>query len=161
MGVDGINSYLVLLHLPHVYEPQNWLRLVTGTLNGLALAALIYPVFNQTVWRDWQDRPVVGAWRELGLLVALAAGLIVLVLLDVPAILYPLALLSVVGVLALLVGLNTIIVLMVARRENRAAGWLMAAVPLAAAFGLAIVQIGLVDAARYAIFGSWAGLPVG
>ena len=30
MGFDGVNSYLTLLRVPHLYEPQNWLRLTTG-----------------------------------------------------------------------------------------------------------------------------------
>ncbi|MBI5828704.1 MAG: DUF2085 domain-containing protein, partial [Chloroflexi bacterium] len=54
MGLDGANSFLTLLpRLPHVYEPQNWLRLVTGTLDGVAMAVLIFPMFNQTLWRNW------------------------------------------------------------------------------------------------------------
>jgi len=53
MGFDGVNSYLTLLPiLPHLYEPHNWLRLTTGTLEGIALAAVVLPVFNQTMWAD-------------------------------------------------------------------------------------------------------------
>ena len=74
MGIDGANSYLSLFSAaPVLYEPHNWLRLVTGTLNGLALAGLIYPVLNQTLWRDWEDRPALSSFRELAVLLGLAA----------------------------------------------------------------------------------------
>jgi uncharacterized membrane protein len=161
MGFDGLNSYLTLFPgLPHLYEPNNSLRMITGSLNGLALAGLIYPVLNQTLWRDWTDRPVLGNFRELLLLVGLAGVVVALTLTEAPIVLYPLALLSVVGVVAILVALNTTILLLVARRENRAGSWRSAALPLLAGFTLAILQIGLVDAVRFAIFGTWGGFPV-
>jgi uncharacterized membrane protein len=161
MGIDGVNSYLTFFPgLPHLYEPQNWLRVVTGTLNGLALAGLIYPILNQTLWRDWQDRPVLGNFRELGVLLVLAAGMIALVLTDNPIILLPLAVLSSVGVLAMVVALNTTIVLLVVRRENRVLSWTGAITPLLAGFTLAIIEIGLVDLVRYSVFGTWSGFGI-
>ena len=161
MGIDGLNSYATFFPgLPHLYEPQNWLRLITGTLNGLALAGLIYPVLNQTLWRDWEDKPVLGGFRELGLLLVLAAIMIALVLSDNPIVLLPLALLSVLGVLALIVAINTTIVLLVARRENRALSWSGALVPLMAGFTLAIIEIGAIDFVRYAVFHTWSGFGI-
>lgn len=161
MGIDGINSYSHFFpNLPHLYEPQNWLRLVTGMGTGLALATLILPVFNQTVWRDWEARPVLGRFRELAFLVGAAAVVVVLVLSDNVWVLYPLAVLSAVGVLALVVALNTTILLMATRREARALGWRSAWVPLAAGLVLAIAEIGAIDAVRYAIFGTWGGMPL-
>ena len=51
MGIDGVNSYLTFFpKVPHLCEPQNWLRLTTGTLNGLAMSALVYPVLNGVLW---------------------------------------------------------------------------------------------------------------
>jgi uncharacterized membrane protein len=161
MGFDGVNSYLTLFPgLPHLYEPSNTLRMITGTLNGLALAGLMFPVLNQTLWRDWQPRPVLGSLRELLLLVGLAVVVIALALTENPVVLYPLALLSAAGVLAILVALNTTILLVVVRRENLAASWRSAAMPLLAGLVVALIQVGLVDAVRYAIFGTWGGLPL-
>lgn len=160
MGFDGVNSYLHLLPgLPTLYEPHNELRVVTGTLNGLAVGMFIFPVFNQTVWRNWQDRPILGNFRELGGLLILAALLIAALLTENPVILYPLALLSAAGVVALLTALDTTILLIVARREAQALTWRQAALPLLIGFTLAILQISLVDAARFAIFQTWAGFP--
>jgi uncharacterized membrane protein len=161
MGVDGVNSYLTLFPgLPHLYEPQNWLRLITGTLTGLTLAALIYPVFNQTLWRNWTKQPVLANFRELGGLLVLAAIVIGLVLSDNPIVLYPLALLSALGVVVLLTLLDTVILLMVIRRENRVERWTGVITPLLAGFTLAILQIGFVDAVRFSIFHTWGGLNI-
>jgi uncharacterized membrane protein len=158
MGVDGINSYATLLPgLPHLYQPQNWLRLVTGTLNGLALAALIYPVLNQTLWRDWEDRPVLGRFRELGLLLVLSSVVVALVLTGDTAVLVPLALLSVLGVVALLVALNTTVLLLAIRRENRVTNWAGALTPLLAGFTMTMIEIGLIDLVRFSIFHTWSG----
>lgn len=158
MGVDGLNSYATLFPgLPHLYEPRNDLRLVTGTLNGLAVGALIYPVFNQTLWRDWDPRPALAGFRHLGLLLLMAAGLVALVLTENEIVLYPLALLSALGVVVLLTMLYSLGLLILLRRENRASGWREAALPIVAGLTLAMLQIAVVDAGRYAIFGTWSG----
>jgi len=161
MGFDGINSYLTFFpSLPHLYEPRNWLRLTTGTLNGLALAALIYPTFNQTLWRRWEPVRAVQGIRELVGLMALAAILIALVLTENPLILYPLALLSAAGVLALLTLIYAIVVLMLLRRENSAESWRDVALPVVAGLTLAILQVGLIDLVRHALTGTWGGFPL-
>jgi uncharacterized membrane protein len=161
MGIDGLNSYSALFPgVQPVYEPQHWLRLVTGTLNGLALAALIYPAFNQTLWARWDERAVIGRWRELGALVLAGAGMVALVLTESAWVLYPAALLSALGVVLMLVVLNTTLLLIVSRRGNRATSWRDAVLPVVAGLTLALLEIGLVDAVRYAVFGTWGGLPV-
>lgn len=158
MGFDGVNSYLTLFPgLPHLYEPQNWLRLVTGTFNGLAMASLTYPVLNQTLWRNWENRPVLARFRHLGVLIGLGLFVIALVLTNNPVILYPLALLSALGVVVLLTALDTTFLLILTRRDGRIERWTGALLPLLAGFTLAIMQIGLVDAVRFAVFRTWGG----
>jgi hypothetical protein len=75
-------------------------------------------------------------------------------------VLYPAALLSALGVVAMLVALNTTLLLIVSRRGNRAATWRDAVLPLVAGLTLTLLEIGLVDAVRFAVFGTWGGLPV-
>lgn len=158
MGVDGVNSYLSFFpQLPHLYPPQNWLRLITGTLAGLAISMLVFPSFNQTVWRHWEDRPALASFRELLGLLLLAGILIGLVLAENPLALYPLALLSSLGVLALLGSVHTIMLLLLFRRENRAEGWRGAALPALGGLTLGLVQIGLFDLLRFVLTGTWAG----
>jgi uncharacterized membrane protein len=130
MGVDGINSYLTFFPgVPHLYEPQNWLRLTTGTLNGLAMSAIVYPVLNYSLWRDAVQTPSVRGFKELALMVAAGAVIIVLIVLELPPLLYPLAILSTLGVLLMLGALNTMIVLVLARREGVALAWREVALP--------------------------------
>jgi uncharacterized membrane protein len=161
MGVDGVNSYLTLFPgAPHLYEPQNWLRMTTGTLNGLALGSLTLPILNQTLWKDWEARPGLASFRELGVLLVCVAGVIALVSSESLVALYPLALLSALGVVALLTALNTTLVLFATRRVNCVEDWRGAVPPLLAGFTLAMLQIGLVDAMRFALFGTWGGLVI-
>lgn len=161
-ALDGINSFLSLFSasIP-VYEPQNWLRLVTGSGMGLAIALVLYPAFNQTVWRVQDRRP---AMERLGSLVGLLAltGLVILALLsEIPVLLYPLALISAAGVLILLTVVYTMIWLMILRRDNTIQRPAQLLWPLVAGFGVALLQIILLDLVRYALTGTWDGFHFG
>jgi uncharacterized membrane protein len=157
-AIDGLNSYLTLIPgAPHAYEPNNTLRLITGTLMGLALGVLVFTGFNQNVWRGWKDEPVLRSFREVGVLLLLGAVVVGLVRSENPLVLYPLALLSAAGVLVLLGMVYAVVVLLVLRRENQAESWGGVALPLMAGVALAILQIGLLDLARYTLTGTWAG----
>jgi uncharacterized membrane protein len=160
-AADGLNSYLTLFpHAPHLYEPQNWLRLSTGALNGLAMSALVYPVFNFTLWRSPASERAMRNLRDLGALVLLEAGLVGLVLTEWSFLLYPLALLSMLGVLTLLSCANSMLVVMIVRRENVVGRWREAAVPLLAGFTVSMIQVGVIDLARYMITGTLEGIPL-
>lgn len=161
-GVDGINSYLHLFPgAPSLYEPQNWLRLITGSGMGLAIAVVLLPAFNQTVWQDWDARPAMDGLRPLGGLILLAAGLDLVVLTQNPFALYPLALISAAGVLVLLTMIYTMVFLMIFRQENRFLALSKLVFPLTGGFGFALLQITLLDAARFILTGTWAGFHLG
>ncbi len=161
MGLDGVNSFLTLLpRLPHVYEPQNWLRLVTGTLDGVAMAVLIFPMFNQTLWRNWEDRPVIANMREVGVLVLLAAVVIALVLSDNAVILYPLALISVGGVVLLLTLINSMLFMLITRTENKARAAWDALLPLTGGLVGSFALILLIDVVRFVATGTWGGFAI-
>jgi hypothetical protein len=157
-AIDGLNSYLTLLPgLPHAYEPNNVLRLATGLLMGLTLGVAVFAGFNQNAWRDWRKEPVVKSFGEVGLLVLLAAAVGLLVLTGNPLLLYPLALLSSGTVLIVLALVYAVVALLVLRRENRIESWKGLALPLGLGLSLALLQIGLLDFARLALTGTWAG----
>jgi uncharacterized membrane protein len=139
---DGLNSYLTFFPgVPHLYEPQNWLRMTTGLLNGLALITLVWPIFNFTLWREPSQQAVLdSAWQFLAIL-PVAAVLVFLVNLGIGALLYPLAILSSAGVLLMLTMINTMIAAVVLGREGFARNWLQALVPLTVGLGLAILQM--------------------
>ncbi len=156
---DGLNSYLTLLGGPHLYEPQNWLRLTTGALNGLTMSAIVYPVFSFTLWRRPVPERAIRNLRDLGVLLLLEAGLVGLVLTGWPFLLYPLALLSALGVLALLTTVNTMLVVMITRRENVVDTWREAIIPLLAGFTVSLIQVAVLDLVRYALVGTLEGIP--
>ena len=160
-AADGLNSYMTLFpDGPHLYEPQNWLRLTTGALNGLMMSALVYPVFNFTLWRQPVPEPAVRNLRDLGVLMLLEAGLVGLVLAQWPFLLYPLALLSALGVLTLLTSVNSMLVLIIVRRENVVDTWRQAVVPLLAGLTVSMIQISVIGVVRYALTGTLEGLPL-
>lgn len=157
-AVDGLNSYLsILSNGPNAYQPQNWLRLVTGALNGLTMSALVYPTFNLTLWQRPADERTIRGSGDLCVLLLLEAALVGLVLSRWPFLLYPLALLSALGVLALLVSVNGMLALILAQQENAAESWHQAVVPLLAGLTLSLIQIGAIDAVRYLLTGTLKG----
>jgi uncharacterized membrane protein len=163
-GMDGLNSYAHLvpeLNLPSLYEPHNWLRLLTGTGMGLVMMIALVPVFNQTVWRNWIDCPAITGWRAWAGLFGLALALDALALTENPAVLYPLAFLTVGGVLVILSMTYGMVWLMLFRRENLYTRPVQLIWPLLAGFTTALVQIMALDFVRYLLTGTWGGIPLG
>lgn len=167
-AVDGLNSYLHLAplmkafpDLPRLYEPSNALRLLTGTGVGLLIGAAIFPSFNGSVWRNPDPRPALPDLLSFGGLVLLALGLDGLLLLEIPWIMYPMAILSSLGTLTLLGMVYTIIVLMLLRQENQAERITQLALPMFSGLGIAVLQIGVIDLLRYLLTGTWDGFHLG
>ena len=159
---DGLNSYLHFFPgAPRLYEPQNWSRLLTGTGMGLVLAVTVLIAFNQTVWRPLDLRPVLSGWKPLAALLGLAAILDLLVLTENPAILYPLALVSAASVVLILTIVYGLAWVMLLRRENRIHSWTHLIWPFVMGFGIAILQIAVLDLVRYWLTGTWEGFHLG
>jgi uncharacterized membrane protein len=122
MVADGLNSTAEAIGPAGLWDTDNITRIVTGALSGLSVAFFIFPVFNMSLWqRDARSRESVldHPFQLLGYL--LAAGVAVALVLDGGAWLYwPVALASMAGAVALLTMANTMLVLMLARREGAA-----------------------------------------
>jgi len=166
-GIDGSNSYLYLLKqtspgtfekIPNLYIPNNTLRLFTGSGMGIALAAVLFPIVNQTLWRDQDDRPAL-EWKSFGILVGLVVFLNLLVLTDSPIILYPIAYISALGTLSLLVIVFTILWMMIMRQDNTFEHPRELWLPLLSGFTLAMLMILSIDLLRLHFTGTWGGLP--
>lgn len=160
MAIDGVNSYLsLLLRRPLLYPPHNFLRLATGALHGLALSVIVFPIFNYTLWKEPENRPALTGLRELGLLLALfVLPMVLLVQSGIGLLLYPVALASAAGVLAMLTVVNSMIVIIAARREARAVFWWQAAWPLAAGLAAAMAELAVIAVLRWQL-GLALGLP--
>ncbi|MEI7554754.1 DUF2085 domain-containing protein [Candidatus Chlorohelix sp.] len=118
MLLDGLNATFYDFGWFHPYQPQNWFRLLTGTLSGIGLAGLIYPLYNYAIWRfPWKIAPFQ-KWAELGVLLLVGATLMVLVMSGWDWLFLPLATLTVLGGLWMMCVFNLLIYVVLARREN-------------------------------------------
>lgn len=155
---DGANSFSMLVpQIPSLYQTQNWTRLVTGTGMGLAVAGILWPTFVQTMFPRWLNASPLGNWKQIGGLLGAAGLLDVLILLETPAVLYPLALLSAGGVLLLLIMVYSIALVMIFKKENSYQGFRQLLMPLMGGYSVALIQIGAIDLVRYMLTGSWGG----
>jgi uncharacterized membrane protein len=168
-GVDGANSYLYLLkqtyegflpQIPNIYIPNNTLRLLTGSGMGIAIASVLYPVVNQTLWRNADDRPAL-TWKEFGRLLGIIVLVDLAILSEQPVILYPIAFLSVMGVLTLLTTVFSIVWVMIMRQENAFETLKQLWMPVTAGLTLAFLMISVIDLLRLQLTGTWGGFPLG
>lgn len=167
-GIDGSNSYLYLLKttsnsfdtIPNLYTPNNTLRLFTGSGMGIALASILFPVINQTVWRMADNTPALN-WKKLAALIGIILSVDLLILTDSPIVLYPVAILSALGVLSLLTIVFTMAWLMTMRQENDFDKFSELWMPLLAGLTLALLMITAIDLFRLNLTGTWGGLPLG
>jgi len=159
-AVDGFNSFLTLVpDLPHLYEPRNLLRLITGTLEGLAIAAVMLPVVNLTLWASPEPRRSIGSSRDLGWMLVAAAAVIAAVNSEWAPLLYPLAVFSELAILGLVGLVNAMLVLIVMRREGRATRPRDALLPLLLGVALAVLELTAIGLARAALTDRF-GLPI-
>ncbi|MGQ9548496.1 MAG: DUF2085 domain-containing protein [Roseiflexus sp.] len=99
MAVDGINSTINEIGMTPWYEPRNDLRAATGMGAGVGLAVALTLLFNRSLRHDVvMNLPVLGQWRELGMIALINAVILTSILLDVGVLGWPLALLDLVGV---------------------------------------------------------------
>lgn len=160
MGIDGINSYSHFFPTaPHLYEPRNWLRLLTGMGTGLAMGVFMLPALAQTLWRQPDYRAPIGNFRELAGLVVVALTAVLLLLSNQSTILYVLALVSTAGLLFIITAINTVFLLILLRRDGRAERWRETAVPLLISFILALIEISAVSIVRFNLTRTMTGFP--
>ncbi len=168
-AVDGSNSYLYLLKIttggalngiPNLYTPNNTLRLFTGSFMGIALASILYPAFNQTAWVHPNPERALD-WKKLGILVVLVILVDLAILTENPYILLPIAILSVLGVLSLLVIVFSLAWMMIMHEENVYNALTAMWMPFLAGTTMALLMISAIDMLRFKLTGTWGGFPLG
>ncbi len=156
---DGLNSYLTFFpNAPNLYEPRNWLRMTMGLLNGLALIIFVFPILNFTLWRKPTREPAIKNLWELLALTPMVPLLVLAAQSEISVLVYPLAILSTVGVVVMLVVINSMIIAVVLGREGYARTWQQALIPLVVGMALTILQITAMDLFRVYITAK-LGLP--
>ena len=157
-GLDGVNSFTMLVpNLPSFYQTTNVTRLVTGTGMGLAVSAILYPSFVQTMFTKWEEQSSLGSWKQVLGLFLLAATLDILILLEIPWILYPLSILSAASVLVLLTLIYSLVLTLLFKKDNTYERFSQLLMPLVGGFILALLQVGAIDLVRYLYTGTWEG----
>jgi uncharacterized membrane protein len=160
--IDGTNSYLTMFPgFPYLYEPNNVLRLFTGSGMGVALSVALFPAFNLTIWKDPQPQAALTNLKSMAALIGLAILVNGLVLTENPLLLYPLTLISAAGVLIILTMVYSMVWVMLTRRDNQYDSIREMVLPLVAGFGMALMQIAALDLVRYLLTGSWSGFHIG
>jgi len=163
-AVDGVNSFFHLIpgaETLWIYDPSNELRLITGMGVGLGISIMLFPAFNQAIWKRYDHRPVLESLKDFGILVILAILIIIMILTDNPIILYPLSLISAGGVLMLLTMVYSMVWVMIFQKEGSFESIRQYFFPLLAGFAVALIQILILDIARYWLTGTWGGFPLG
>jgi uncharacterized membrane protein len=166
-AIDGSNSYLALLkntylgaftNIPNLYVTNNTTRVFTGSGMGIAMASVLFPMYNQSIWRAPVDQPALD-WRKFAALVGIVLVLDLGMITESPWILYPVAILSSLGVVALLSMVFSIVWVMLMRQENffEHVGQLW--LPAVAGLTLALLLIVGIDLFRFNLTHTWTGFP--
>lgn len=156
-GVDGVNSYLAFFPgLPHLYKPHNAFRLLTGALEGIALAGFLLPVLHLSLWQSPQECSPIPNLRELGLTILLTGGLVLPALWPAGPYLYLVAGLSLAGLFLAMGLVNTLLVAVLSRRSGQVSHWSEAAVLFAWGCFLGMLEMAGLSWLRYSLTGSFA-----
>lgn len=167
-AIDGANSYLALAkgsyptaleRIRNLYLPNNTLRLLTGSGLGLGLAVIVFPTFNATVWANPEETSAFPSLKSFLPALGLTLLLDLLVLTESPLALYPLAVISTLGVLSILTLVYGMVWAMITRQENCFQRWSQMWLVLLLGFTTALLQIGVIDFFRFALTGTWGAFP--
>lgn len=157
VGLDGLNSYMVLFPgLPHLYEPHHALRLLTGTLEGIALAGFLWPVLHASLWQAPQEQRSIPNLRELGLILLAALGLGALAYWHPPLSFYPLALFSLAGTFLALGTVGTLLVAVIVGRLGKVTAWNQALRLFAWGCLVALLEMAALAWIRFALLGAFS-----
>ena len=166
-AIDGSNSYLALMKttypgafskIPNLYVTDNTFRVFTGSGMGIAMASILFPMYNQSVWRIPDEKPAL-KWPLFGVLVGIVLLFDFGMLTQNPVILYPVALLSTLGVLALLSMVFSIVWIMVMKQDNAFDHLRQLWLPAVAGLTLAFLLILSIDLFRFNLTHNWGGFP--
>jgi hypothetical protein len=168
-AIDGTNSYIYLLkqtsqgaleNIPNLYVPNNTLRLFTGSGMGIALASILFPAFNGSAWKTFDEASALD-WKKLGSIIGIILVVDLLILTEQPVILLPIAIISVLGVLSLLIIVFSMVWVLIMRLENTFDKLTQMWMPLLAGTTLALLMITVIDLLRFRLTGTWGGFPLG
>ena len=164
---DGSNSYLALMktnypgifsNIPNLYITDNTARVFTGSGMGIAMASVLIPMYNQSIWHVPEEKPAL-TWSQFGFLITIILIFDIGMLTQNAIILYPVAILSTLGVLLLLSMVFSIVWIMVMKQDNAFEHLRQLWLPAVAGLTLAFLLILSIDLFRLNLTHTWGGFP--
>ncbi len=128
LALDGFNSLLLDLCGWSFYVPHNILRLATGLLAGLSLAALMLPIINRQLWKTYNEEPSIASWSFLLKIFVVLLLCLCIIASQNSLIIYPIAILSTSGIVGAIGSLHLVLLITLSKRDEtfvhyRELGW--------------------------------------
>ena len=127
----------------------------------MGMGSVLFAAFNQTTWKKQDTRPALGTWRELGLLVGIIFLVDLLILSESLFILYPVSIISVLGVITLLTLIFSVVWVMIMKTELSFNTLKEMWIALSAGLTLALIMLLVIDLLRLRMTGTWGAFPIG
>jgi uncharacterized membrane protein len=112
MAIDGFNSLFLDLQRPHLYEPDNWLRLITGVGCGITLGSVVCYLFAISLWRTPQSHVPVVKVRDFVFLLPVQLPFIALALSGIELLAFPMTLFLVIAAVLVLSSLALVAIVL-------------------------------------------------
>jgi uncharacterized membrane protein len=150
MAVDGFNSMLRDMFLPHLYVPFNELRTLTGIGMGTALAVALLLIINLALRKDVdRDQRILRGWGDLAGALAINLFGWVAIYGNLALFYWPIAIVAWVGIVGVLFAVNLLVVAVIMRYEGIVDRITQLARPGAIALVLTTIELGLLSWARF------------
>ena len=149
VAVDGLNSLFVDLNYPSLYPPRNQLRTLTGAMAGIAIAPFFVPLFNRVLRRNGTPSPVMANAIDLIVLWGLAFCFSMLVVIGPAWSFWPIAVVSWVGIVGILLISNSFAVAVAFGYDQRVAHIRELAAPVLVATVITIAELALMSWLRF------------
>ena len=153
MGIDGLNAVAYDLYLPTPYTPNLYMRSGTGLLTGLALAGIMVPIFNQSIWQKSKQVASFSSWWEVGLALMLFAIFWAIGLSGWQPLLYPISVIAIMGQVILMVSIGAMLAAILLRREGQVRDVTELAPLILVGLIAVVIMLGATSAVRYGLFG--------
>lgn len=150
LGVDGFNSLFLDLAWPHLYQPRNELRTLTGLGGGIALAVLMLLILNLSLRRDADtEQRIICSWLELGGLLILNFLVLAAIYGNITIMFWPIAILAWLGITGVLYCINMLMTALFMRYEGTVTRAVQLSRPATVALVLTLLELGALSLLRF------------
>lgn len=157
MAVDGFNSLFLDLGMRHFYEPQNWLRLITGAGAGAALGVTLCYLTAQTLWSRPDYRSAAFTWRDLAISMLAWLPIMVAVLSGAGSLFPVVTVILLASAVVTVCSISYMMLVLIRMTNNRHESFGQLGTEAAAGIVLGFVAIAVLACGRFALE-RWAGI---